>query len=51
MEDGIDADVIFPARFLLRMEKEGLGGRLLFCRPYLEDKEDGAEASPSNAVR
>lgn len=25
LEDGIDTDVIFPARFLLRMEKEGLG--------------------------
>lgn len=25
LEDGIDTDVIFPARFLLRMEKAGLG--------------------------
>lgn len=25
LEDGIDTDVIFPARFLLRMEKKGLG--------------------------
>lgn len=25
IEDGIDTDVIFPARFLLRMEKQGLG--------------------------
>jgi 3-isopropylmalate/(R)-2-methylmalate dehydratase small subunit len=25
LEEGIDTDVIFPARFLLRMEKDGLG--------------------------
>lgn len=32
MEDGIDTDVIFPARFLLYMEKEGLGEYLFADR-------------------
>ena len=25
LEDAVDTDVIFPARFLLRMDKTGLG--------------------------
>ncbi len=33
MEDGIDTDVIFPARFLLRMDKAGLGACLFADRP------------------
>lgn len=32
LEDDIDTDVIFPARFLLRMEKAGLGGYLFHDR-------------------
>lgn len=32
MEDDIDTDVIFPARFLLHMEKDGLGGYLFHDR-------------------
>lgn len=32
LEDDIDTDVIFPARFLLRMEKEGLGDCLFADR-------------------
>lgn len=36
LENGIDTDVIFPARFLLRMEKEGLGECLFADREPLK---------------
>lgn len=32
LEDGIDTDIIFPARFLLRMDKAGLGACLFADR-------------------
>ena len=47
-EDGIDTDVIFPARFLLRMDKKGLGECLFADRraegrgqPFALDRPDG----------
>lgn len=43
LEDGIDTDVIFPARFLLRMAKEGLGECLFADRI---DKTDGGDGGP-----
>jgi 3-isopropylmalate dehydratase small subunit len=48
LEDGIDTDVIFPARFLLRMDKLGLGECLFADRraqvtaaPFTLDRPDG----------
>jgi 3-isopropylmalate/(R)-2-methylmalate dehydratase small subunit len=43
LEDGVDTDVIFPARFLLRMEKEGLG-ECLFADRISKITGDGAGA-------
>jgi len=37
MEDDIDTDIIFPARFLLRMEKEGLDQYLFHDRRFNAD--------------
>lgn len=37
MEDDIDTDIIFPARFLLRMEKEGLDQYLFHDRRFDAD--------------
>jgi 3-isopropylmalate/(R)-2-methylmalate dehydratase small subunit len=55
LEDGIDTDVIFPARFLLRMEKEGLG-ECLFADRISKTLEDRAgsftlERSDGKAVQ
>ena len=48
LEDGIDTDVIFPARFLLRMDKQGLGECLFADRraqgpegAFALDRSDG----------
>ena len=41
LEDAIDTDVIFPARFLLRMDKQGLGG-CLFADRRLQSECTGA---------
>ncbi|MEX1147735.1 MAG: 3-isopropylmalate dehydratase small subunit [Sphingomonadales bacterium] len=40
VEDDIDTDIIFPARFLLMMEKEGLGKYLFHDRRF---RQDGSE--------
>jgi len=42
LEDGVDTDVIFPARFLLEMEKEGLG-EFLFADRRAAHPTDEAE--------
>ncbi len=42
LEDDIDTDVIFPARFLLNMDKEGLGHYLF------HDRRLAAEEKPGN---
>lgn len=43
LEDGVDTDVIFPARFLLQMDKEGLG-QFLFADRRAAYSADAAES-------
>ena len=44
IEDRIDTDVLFPARFLLIMEKDGLGRYLCYDRRF--DAQDQPVANP-----
>jgi 3-isopropylmalate dehydratase small subunit len=49
MEDRIDTDILFPARFLLLMEKAGLGRYLCYDRRF--DGDDVPVANPvDNAI-
>lgn len=43
VEDNVDTDIIFPARFLLMMEKEGLGRYLFHDRRFHADGSENPE--------
>lgn len=43
--DHIDTDVIFPARFLLQMDREGMGQYLFHDRRFAQDANAGAHSS------
>jgi 3-isopropylmalate dehydratase small subunit len=45
LEDAVDTDVIFPARFLLRMDKQGLGD-CLFADRGVQDRLRGDDGVP-----
>lgn len=47
-EDRIDTDILFPARFLLLMEKHGLGRYLCYDRRF--DGEDRPRTNPVDAA-
>lgn len=48
-ENRIDTDIIYPARFLLIMQREGLGD--YFCRDRRVDAEGKAVANPIDEAR
>jgi 3-isopropylmalate/(R)-2-methylmalate dehydratase small subunit len=48
VEDRIDTDILFPARFLLLMEKAGLGRYLCYDRRF--DGQDRPVANPVDAA-
>lgn len=45
-EDDVDTDIIFPARFLLHTERQGLGRFAFHDRPALREAYEAADSPP-----